>query len=203
MKQGKLSLPNKCILRLEVCFSHNGLQTPSRCFLYDAFFLWSTQPYAGSLNKPSVIRTLKPFLTMPALMDSSHVCKKYSLFFYFYVFLPHFTTHISCTRLKMAVSWHGNCFRWGAGRMNGTTGAPLSQSNQLYCLLFCQLLLLSDKGATPWSMPGTLTFLFPFFVHQPAEMQADGQKTCCTCHYCKTGSMFCNSSIKCLVRGLF
>lgn len=174
-------------------------------FLYDAFFLWRTQPYAGSLNKPSVIRTLKPFLTMPALMDSSHVCKKYSLFFYFMFFY-----HI-LQLTSPAPDW-----RWQLVGMETVLDgvqvewmAPLELHcpNLISCIVCWSASSFSYqikyKGATLWSIPSTLTFLFPFFVHQPASQQADGQKTCCACPYCKTGSMFSNSSIKCLLRGLF
>lgn len=46
----------------------------------------------------------------------------------------------------MASSWHGKHVGCEAGRMNGTTGALLSQTNQLYCPLLWPCLPLSDTA---------------------------------------------------------
>lgn len=76
--------------------------------------------------------------------DSSQV-QIYSSFSFFYS-LFYFFFFVICATLKMTDSWHGNHLRWCANRMNGTTGALLSQTNQSYCRLVCHFLVLSDEG---------------------------------------------------------
>lgn len=72
------------------------------------------------------------------------------LFLFLFLILFYFITirffFVICATLQMTDSWHGNHLRWCANRMNGTTGALLSQTNQSYCRLVCHFLLLSDEG---------------------------------------------------------